>query len=73
MVSQSADKFDFDVALSFAGEDRKYVEQVAGFLQEMGIRVFYDKYEEVTLCKGVSKGVTVKGSGFHSKGVRLPQ
>lgn len=49
MVSQSADKFDFDVALSFAGEDRKYVEQVAGFLQEMGIRVFYDKYEEVTL------------------------
>lgn len=39
----------FDVALSFAGEDRKYVEEVASNLREMGIKVFYDKYELVTL------------------------
>lgn len=39
----------FDVALSFAGEDRKYVEQVAHFLKKMGFRVFYDKYEVVSL------------------------
>lgn len=39
----------FDVALSFAGEDREYVEEVAYRLSEMGIRVFYDKYERVTL------------------------
>ncbi|MGP8049154.1 MAG: hypothetical protein ACLPYB_00960 [Desulfobaccales bacterium] len=34
----------FDVALSFAGEDRKYVEEVASNLRKMGIKVFYDKY-----------------------------
>jgi len=40
---------DFDVALSFAGEDRAYVEEVASVLREMGLRVFYDKYETVSL------------------------
>ncbi len=39
----------FDVALSFAGEDRRYVEEVASNLREMEIKVFYDKYELVTL------------------------
>lgn len=39
----------FDVALSFAGEDRSYVEKVAYILREMGLSVFYDKYEAVTL------------------------
>ena len=40
---------DFDVGLSFAGEDREYVEEVASILRKMEIRVFYDKYEEVSL------------------------
>ncbi len=40
---------EFDVALSFAGEDRVYVEKVAGYLKRMGYSVFYDKYEKVTL------------------------
>jgi hypothetical protein len=40
---------DFDVALSFAGEDRAYVERVAEQLARMGLRVFYDKHEAVTL------------------------
>lgn len=39
----------FDVALSFAGEDRAYVKEVADILHQMGIRVFYDKYETVSL------------------------
>lgn len=39
----------FDVALSFAGEDREYVGKVAHMLTKMGIQVFYDKYERVTL------------------------
>jgi hypothetical protein len=39
----------YDVVLSFAGEDRKYVEQVAEFLESHGVIVFYDKYEDVTL------------------------
>lgn len=41
--------FDYDVALSFAGEDREYVERVAEILKEIGIRVFYDRYEEIDL------------------------
>jgi TIR domain len=39
----------FDVALSFAGEDRRYVEKTANVLKQMGLRVFYDKYEQVSL------------------------
>ena len=39
----------YDVALSFAGEDRVYVEKVASILKDMGLHVFYDKYETVTL------------------------
>jgi hypothetical protein len=50
MQSESEDRLSrYDVALSFAGEDRKYVECTAEFLKNRGIRVFYDKYEEAEL------------------------
>jgi hypothetical protein len=39
----------YHVALSFAGEDRAYVEKVASQLKSDGVRVFYDKFEETTL------------------------
>ena len=39
----------YDIALSFAGEDRDYVEKVAFHLKSFGVRVFYDKYEQVNL------------------------
>lgn len=39
----------YEVVLSFAGEDREYVERVAGYLKRNEVEVFYDKYEEVTL------------------------
>jgi len=39
----------YHVALSFAGEDRKYVEKVAARLATDGAEVFYDKFEEATL------------------------
>jgi hypothetical protein len=39
----------YDVALSFAGEDRPYVEEVARHLREAGIKVFYDEFEKVGL------------------------
>lgn len=39
----------YHVALSFAGEDREYVEKVAKELKDNGVDVFYDKYEETTL------------------------
>lgn len=41
--------FEFDVGLSFAGEQRPYVEQVANELKSRGIRTFYDGDERVTL------------------------
>ena len=40
---------EYDVALSFAGEDRDYVEKVAGALKNAGIKVFYDQYEQIGL------------------------
>lgn len=39
----------YDVTLSFAGEDREYVDKVANFLKENGVSVFYDKFEEADL------------------------
>jgi TIR domain len=39
----------YDVALSFAGEDRAYVEMVADSLRHKGVRVFYDQYEQIDL------------------------
>jgi hypothetical protein len=41
--------FDYDVCLSFAGEDRPYVGRVAAALKSRGVRVFYDEYEKVGL------------------------
>lgn len=39
----------YEIVLSFAGEDREYVEAVAHYLKQNDVSVFYDKYEEVTL------------------------
>ncbi len=39
----------YDVCLSFAGEQREYVQKVAAALRERGIRVFYDDFEQVSL------------------------
>ena len=41
--------YEFDVAFSFAGEDRQYVEKVAGFLISKHVKVFYDKYKAAEL------------------------
>lgn len=43
------ERYKYDVALSFAGEDREYVEQVALFLKKKNIAVFYDYFEEADL------------------------
>jgi hypothetical protein len=39
----------YDAALSFAGEDREYVEAVAQGLKDAGISVFYDRFEAAGL------------------------
>ena len=45
-ASKRERKTDYDIALSFAGEDRAYVDQVASELTQKGVRVFYDEFEE---------------------------
>lgn len=40
---------EFEIALSFAGEDRAYVDQVANLLRDSGVKVFYDLFEEENL------------------------
>jgi hypothetical protein len=40
---------EYDIALSFAGEDREYVEAVANALLKLNLTVFYDKFEEADL------------------------
>ena len=39
----------YDVALSFAGEDRTYVQEVATWLKAAGVNVFYDDFEKAKL------------------------
>ena len=41
--------YKYDIALSFAGEDRQDVEKIAEILKANDIKVFYDKYEVVGL------------------------
>lgn len=41
--------YKYEVALSFAGEDRNYVEEVAQCLTKNNITVFYDEFEESNL------------------------
>lgn len=44
-----SETYQYDVAFSFAGEDREYVEQVALLLKKKNIAVFYDYFEEENL------------------------
>jgi hypothetical protein len=45
--ARTPSNFEYDVCLSFAGEERSYVEMVARGLKEQGLRVFYDEDEKV--------------------------
>lgn len=40
---------EYDVAISFAGEDRSVAESIAEKLNKGGVKVFYDSYEKATL------------------------
>lgn len=41
--------FDYDVALSFAGEDRNYAKKLANKLRKKGVHVFYDNWNMSSL------------------------
>lgn len=40
---------NYDIAVSFAGEDRALVEEFASALRKKGVRIFYDNFEQATL------------------------
>jgi len=41
--------YDFDIAVSFAGEDRETIQRYCKILSSNGLRVFYDNYERIGL------------------------
>jgi hypothetical protein len=43
-MQRSGRSYDFDVALSYSGEDRSYVNEVANLLRKKGVSVFYDEF-----------------------------
>ena len=45
MTRDNSDQFEYDVALSFAGEDRAAAEEFGGLLINKNIKVFYDEYQ----------------------------
>src|SRR2546425_8120516 len=49
MPEVSLASFEYDVAFSYAGEDRCYVRTVAQRLNAQGIRVFYDEFETTNI------------------------
>jgi hypothetical protein len=51
MSRQTTEDFtrSYDICLSFAGEDRVYVEALAKLLQNAGVRTFYDEFEKADL------------------------
>ena len=45
----TSDEFIYDIALSFAGEDRAYADELSQLLKSYGVRVFYDLAEKSSL------------------------
>ena len=44
-----SERFEYDVAISFAGEQRREAEAIAARLRGAGVSVFYDAYEQADL------------------------
>jgi hypothetical protein len=42
-------EYQYDIAFSFSGDDREYVEEVAKILKDNGVKVFYDMFEQIDL------------------------
>jgi hypothetical protein len=48
-MGESLEDKEFDIALSFAGEDRALVEEIANQLKAARVRVFYDNFHKASL------------------------
>jgi TIR domain len=49
VLASPKDMFEYDVAISFAGEQRAEAEAIADCLKSAGVNVFYDRYEQADL------------------------
>lgn len=49
LITMEPSDFDYDVALSFAGEDREFVDPIASLLKRRQVNVFYDAFEQGAL------------------------
>lgn len=49
--------YRYEVALSFAGEQRYYVERVANRLKKLGVSYFYDFDEQIELWGKISHSI----------------
>lgn len=49
MMRNKGKRFEYGVAISYAGEDREIAEQIAHSLRKKGVPVFYDKFYKVDL------------------------
>jgi hypothetical protein len=49
MNVENNDEFEFDIAISFAGENRDFAKQLADIMNERGVKVFYDRFSEADL------------------------
>jgi len=67
-ISEKKDIFKYDVALSFAEEDREIAEKLANALREKGIKVFYDKFYKSELF---GKDLTDYFQGIYGRGARF--
>jgi hypothetical protein len=48
------DHYDYDVAVSFAGEDRHLVEPIVEGLKRKNVSVFYDRHEAAKMGRRIS-------------------
>jgi TIR domain len=48
-MTNKNDNYRYDIALSFAGEDREQAKSFAEMLRRRGVNVFYDEYEQAVL------------------------
>jgi hypothetical protein len=50
-------RYQYDICISFAGEDRLIAKKIANQLRQKGNKVFYDGYEEADNCAGLDSRI----------------
>jgi hypothetical protein len=62
-------EYQYDVALSFAGEDRRLVEAIARSLVDCDVRVFYDEFLATSYGAKTSSSTSLQYTGIRRSSV----